>query len=60
MNGVKLTQIITVPVPFLTPTILKLPFKAHTYAFKPVEKHIFANASMEVANQGTKCSIPTP
>lgn len=54
-----LTQIMTVTIPFLTPTILKLPFKAHTYAFKPVDKQIFANASMEVASQGTKCSIPT-
>jgi len=54
-----LTQMIMVIVPSLTPSILKLPFKAYTYAFKPVEKQIFTNSSMEVASQATKCSIPT-
>jgi len=55
-----LTQMSMVIVPLLTLSLLKLPFKAHTYAFKPVEKQIFANAGMEVASQATKCSIPTP
>lgn len=43
---------------FVYPANPKLPVKAHTYAFKPVEKQISANASMVVASEITKCSIP--
>jgi len=43
---------------FVYPANPKLPVKAHTYAFKPVEKKILANASMVVASERTKSSIP--
>lgn len=36
----------------------KVPVKAHTYAFKPVETQIFANATIVVPNEITKCSNP--
>lgn len=55
-----LKQITTVTVLLFTlPNVNpKLPVKAHPYAFKPVEKQIFANASVVVSSKRTKCSIP--
>ena len=43
---------------YVYPVDPKLPIKVHPYAFKPVEKQIFANATMVVSSERTKCSIP--